>query len=51
VAAVLEALREDLEEFVPSVDVEHIGATSLPDGFTKSDVDVNLRVSANSSNG
>jgi GrpB-like predicted nucleotidyltransferase (UPF0157 family) len=45
VASVLESLRRDLDQVIPGVDAEHIGATSLPDGFTKGDVDVNLRVS------
>jgi N-acetylglutamate synthase-like GNAT family acetyltransferase len=37
-------LRQDLEVLVPGVEVEHIGATALPDGLTKGDVDVNVRV-------
>jgi hypothetical protein len=45
VASVLEGLRGDLGRFVPGIEVEHIGATALPDGLTKGDVDVNLRVS------
>jgi GrpB-like predicted nucleotidyltransferase (UPF0157 family) len=44
VSRVLERLRHDLDQLVPGVEFEHIGATSLPDGFTKGDVDVNLRV-------
>jgi GrpB-like predicted nucleotidyltransferase (UPF0157 family) len=44
VASVLAALREDLGRLVPGIEIEHIGATSLPDGLTKGDVDVNLRV-------
>jgi GrpB-like predicted nucleotidyltransferase (UPF0157 family)/N-acetylglutamate synthase-like GNAT family acetyltransferase len=41
---VLTDLRRELDELVPGVEVEHIGATSLPDGLSKGDVDVNLRV-------
>jgi uncharacterized protein len=46
VASVLDDVRGDLEQLVPGLDIEHIGATSLPDGVTKSDVDLNVRVSA-----
>jgi GrpB-like predicted nucleotidyltransferase (UPF0157 family)/N-acetylglutamate synthase-like GNAT family acetyltransferase len=42
--AVLAELRRELAVLAPGVVVEHIGATSMPDGFTKGDVDVNLRV-------
>jgi GrpB-like predicted nucleotidyltransferase (UPF0157 family) len=42
--AVLAELRRELAVLAPDVVVEHIGATSMPDGFTKGDVDVNLRV-------
>jgi GrpB-like predicted nucleotidyltransferase (UPF0157 family) len=45
VASVLEELGSDLDQLIPGVNVDHIGATSLPDGFTKGDVDVNVRVS------
>ncbi len=31
---------------MPDCQIEHIGATSLPDGVTKGDVDVNIRVPA-----
>ena len=37
-------LRRELEVVAPGVEVEHIGATSMRDGITKGDVDVNLRV-------
>jgi GrpB-like predicted nucleotidyltransferase (UPF0157 family) len=46
VTSVLDELRGDLDQLVPALDIEHIGATSLPDGLTKGDVDVNLRVDA-----
>jgi GrpB-like predicted nucleotidyltransferase (UPF0157 family)/GNAT superfamily N-acetyltransferase len=44
VDAVLPDLRRDLLVLAPGAEVEHIGATSMPDGVTKGDVDVNLRV-------
>lgn len=37
-------LRHELQVLVPGIHVEHIGATALPDGLTKGDVDVNIRV-------
>jgi GrpB-like predicted nucleotidyltransferase (UPF0157 family) len=40
----LTELRRELEVLAPGVEVEHIGASSMPDGLTKGDVDVNLRV-------
>jgi len=40
----LAALRRELAVVAPGVEIEHIGATSMPDGLTKGDVDVNLRV-------
>jgi GrpB-like predicted nucleotidyltransferase (UPF0157 family)/GNAT superfamily N-acetyltransferase len=46
VAPVLADLRGELETLVPGIPVEHVGATSLPDGLTKGDVDVNVRVHA-----
>ena len=36
-----------LEELLPNGQIEHIGATSMPDGITKGDVDINIRVSPN----
>jgi GrpB-like predicted nucleotidyltransferase (UPF0157 family) len=42
--ALLADLRRELAVLAPGVVVEHIGATSMPDGLTKGDVDVNLRV-------
>jgi GrpB-like predicted nucleotidyltransferase (UPF0157 family)/GNAT superfamily N-acetyltransferase len=42
--SVLAELRRDLRVAAPGVEVEHIGGTSMPDGITKGDVDVNLRV-------
>jgi GrpB-like predicted nucleotidyltransferase (UPF0157 family) len=41
---VLTALRRELSTLAPGVGVEHIGATAMPDGVTKGDVDVNLRI-------
>jgi GrpB-like predicted nucleotidyltransferase (UPF0157 family)/GNAT superfamily N-acetyltransferase len=46
IESVLADLRRDLRVLAPGVAVEHIGATSMPDGLTKGDVDVNLRVDA-----
>lgn len=43
VVAGLETL---LRKLLPACLVEHIGATSMPDGVTKGDVDVNIRVSS-----
>jgi len=34
-----------LRQRLPDCQIEHIGATSMPDGVTKGDVDVNIRVS------
>jgi GrpB-like predicted nucleotidyltransferase (UPF0157 family) len=42
--AVLAELGRELAVLAPDVEVEHIGATSMPDVLTKGDVDVNLRV-------
>ena len=36
--------KNDLAGVVPDVEVHHIGATAMPFGHTKGDVDVNLRV-------
>jgi GrpB-like predicted nucleotidyltransferase (UPF0157 family)/GNAT superfamily N-acetyltransferase len=44
VERVLRNLRGELQALVPGVEVEHIGATATPEGVTKGDVDVNLRV-------
>jgi GNAT superfamily N-acetyltransferase len=41
---VLDTVGRELPRLVPGVTVEHVGATSLPDGVTKGDVDVNVRV-------
>src|SRR5262249_28551020 len=38
-------LEASLRELLPGCRVEHIGATALPDGMTKGDVDINIRVS------
>jgi GrpB-like predicted nucleotidyltransferase (UPF0157 family)/GNAT superfamily N-acetyltransferase len=45
VESVLADVRDELRVFALEADVEHVGATSMPDGVTKGDVDVNLRVS------
>ena len=44
VEGVLADLRTDLQTLAPGIEVEHVGATSLLDGLTKGDVDVNVRV-------
>lgn len=51
VEQVLREVRADLDRLVPGSPVEHIGATALPDGFTKGDLDVNLRVAADQFDG
>jgi GrpB-like predicted nucleotidyltransferase (UPF0157 family)/GNAT superfamily N-acetyltransferase len=38
--------RRELQALAPGVQLEHVGATALPEGLTKGDVDVNLRVQA-----
>jgi GrpB-like predicted nucleotidyltransferase (UPF0157 family) len=35
-----------LRELVPSAIIEHVGSTSLPDGLTKGDLDVQVRIDA-----
>ena len=37
-------VREDVLRLVPNAVVEHVGSTSLPDGLTKGDLDVQVRV-------
>jgi GrpB-like predicted nucleotidyltransferase (UPF0157 family)/N-acetylglutamate synthase-like GNAT family acetyltransferase len=44
VARVLEDAEGELQSLVPGIELHHIGATSMPDGLTKGDVDVNLRL-------
>jgi GrpB-like predicted nucleotidyltransferase (UPF0157 family)/GNAT superfamily N-acetyltransferase len=41
---VLAELGRELAALAPGVEAEHIGATSMPHGLTKGDVDVNLQV-------
>jgi GrpB-like predicted nucleotidyltransferase (UPF0157 family) len=41
---IVDAFRRDVSGVVPDADVEHVGATALPGGTTKGDVDVSLRV-------
>ena len=40
------ALRARINGWLPGLAVEHVGATALPDGLTKGDVDVALRPAA-----
>jgi GrpB-like predicted nucleotidyltransferase (UPF0157 family) len=44
--AVVSGFERDFATVVGDADVQHIGATSLPFGHTKGDVDVNVRVDA-----
>jgi GrpB-like predicted nucleotidyltransferase (UPF0157 family) len=44
--AIVAALGERLAELLPAAEVHHIGATALPAGTTKGDVDANVRVPA-----
>jgi GrpB-like predicted nucleotidyltransferase (UPF0157 family) len=44
VASVVSDVRSELRVLAPEADIEHVGATSMPDGVTKGDVDVNLRM-------
>jgi GrpB-like predicted nucleotidyltransferase (UPF0157 family) len=44
--AVVAECRRDLDRLVPGSPVEHVGATALPSGLTKGDVDVNVRLPA-----
>ena len=41
---VVATARTELGELLDGVEIVHIGATALPDGLTKGDVDVNVRV-------
>src|ERR1700733_9304115 len=43
---VIEAFIADQQSVLRGLPVEHIGATAMPFGHTKADVDVNLRVDA-----
>lgn len=43
-AAVVAACQAELERLLPTCIVEHVGATALPSGVTKGDVDVNVRL-------
>jgi GrpB-like predicted nucleotidyltransferase (UPF0157 family) len=42
--AIVAELETSLRELVPAGQIEHIGATAMPHGLTKGDVDVNIRV-------
>jgi GrpB-like predicted nucleotidyltransferase (UPF0157 family) len=44
--AIFSELELSLQESLPESQIEHVGATSMPDGVTKGDVDLNLRVPA-----
>lgn len=44
--ALYEIVRERVVALVPTASVEHVGSTALPDGLTKGDLDVQVRVSA-----
>lgn len=44
--AVVSRLSEELARLLPTAQVDHIGATALPDGWTKGDVDLSVRVPA-----
>jgi GrpB-like predicted nucleotidyltransferase (UPF0157 family) len=46
--SVVADVESSLRELLPDCQIEHIGATSLPDGVTKGDVDINIRVPARS---
>jgi GrpB-like predicted nucleotidyltransferase (UPF0157 family) len=46
VEEVVACVRSQLNEWFPGLSVEHVGATALPDGQTKGDVDVALRPGA-----
>ena len=39
-----ESEKKRLLEFIPSVDIQHIGGTSIPDSISKGDLDINVRV-------
>jgi GrpB-like predicted nucleotidyltransferase (UPF0157 family) len=43
--AIVAELDGSLRALLPACQIEHIGATAMPDGVTKGDVDVNVRVS------
>jgi GrpB-like predicted nucleotidyltransferase (UPF0157 family) len=45
-ARVVEQFRHSYASLLPGVEIHHIGATAMPFGHTKGDVDVNLRVAA-----
>jgi GrpB-like predicted nucleotidyltransferase (UPF0157 family) len=43
---VVEQFRHSYASLLPGVEIHHIGATAMPFGHTKGDVDVNVRVAA-----
>jgi GrpB-like predicted nucleotidyltransferase (UPF0157 family) len=44
--AVVADVESSLRQLLPDCQIEHVGATSMPDGVTKGDVDLSVRVSA-----
>lgn len=44
--AVVADVKPSLRTLLPNCQIEHVGATSMPDGVTKGDVDLSVRVSA-----
>ena len=46
-----ESEKKRLLEFIPSVDIQHIGGTSIPDSISKGDLDINVRVKKEDFNG
>lgn len=46
-----ESEKERLLEFIPGVDIQHIGGTSIPDSISKGDLDINVRVKKEDFNG
>jgi GrpB-like predicted nucleotidyltransferase (UPF0157 family) len=35
-----------IKEYLPGVDVQHVGSTSIPNSLTKGDLDIQVRVTA-----
>ena len=49
--SLFESEKKRLLEFIPSVDIQHIGGTSIPDSISKGDLDINVRVKKEDFNG
>ena len=49
--SLFESEKKRLLEFIPSVDIQHIGGTSIPDSISKGDLDINIRVKKEDFNG